>query len=408
MINLYLLSIKTAGSFSGVDYHIDMLMRGCYQLSNIRVYYLKFLITSEVLFLEKEEHPFGEVWNIPYPMEIQTCLSNMQFSETYYRNVAHLTSKLFHRRTNRIIHLHTLNLIDFAEIISQKYKVKIITHLHCIPWKQKINSDLNDFTYLSRQKRSRVHEVICSDVEWKSYQKAHHIICVTNSGQQFLKSIGINVSSSVVYNGIYLYGFIKSRDYNFSTLKTLNCIFVGSTNRGKGIALITKALNEAQKSLNTQIVLHIAGEYDEKRLTDLRKSYPLIEIKTHGILNREELQQLYNKVQIGVIGSLQEQCSYAAIEMMINELPIITTDADGLKEMFTHEDNALVCPIIKLQDGMLSFDYKEFAHNFTRVVLDAQLCSKIALSAKKRAIQQFDINTMIHQIRDIYYAIIKT
>lgn len=35
-----------------------------------------------------------------------------------------------------ILHIHTLNLIDLARFIKQRRKaIKIITHLHCISWK---------------------------------------------------------------------------------------------------------------------------------------------------------------------------------------------------------------------------------------------------------------------------------
>lgn len=64
-----------------------------------------------------------------------------------------------------------------------------------------------------------------------------------------------------------------------------------------------------------------------------------------GHISRAEVFDWYRIADIGVIPSYTEQCSYAGIEMLMFGLPIVTTDGNGLKSMFVHEENALVANI---------------------------------------------------------------
>ena len=69
-----------------------------------------------------------------------------------------------------------------------------------------------------------------------------------------------------------------------------------------------------------------------------------------GHIPREEVFDWYRMADVGVIPSYTEQCSYTGIEMLMFGLPIVTTDGNGLKSMFTHEENALVANIGRRKD----------------------------------------------------------
>ena len=48
---------------------------------------------------------------------------------------------------------------------------------------------------------------------------------------------------------------------------------------------------------------------------------------------------------MGVIPSQCEQCTYVAIGMMQNKLPVIISDTPGLNELITHKITGLICRI---------------------------------------------------------------
>lgn len=68
-------------------------------------------------------------------------------------------------------------------------------------------------------------------------------------------------------------------------------------------------------------------------------------IITTGFISKKELKEWYRIVDIGIIPSYYEQCPYVAIEMMMYGLPIVVSDANGLRDMFTDKENAVVVPL---------------------------------------------------------------
>ena len=81
-----------------------------------------------------------------------------------------------------------------------------------------------------------------------------------------------------------------------------------------------------------------------------------------GRLEQEDLYELYQIADLGIMMSMHEQCSYVAIEMMMFGLPIIGTDSTGLNEMLeetekvcvTYNEKDVVLPLTECADKMFS------------------------------------------------------
>lgn len=58
-------------------------------------------------------------------------------------------------------------------------------------------------------------------------------------------------------------------------------------------------------------------------------------------MSLEDLSYPYSICDIGLMVSLQEQHSYATIEMVMFGMPMIITAVDGLDEMFVDEVSSL-------------------------------------------------------------------
>ena len=91
--------------------------------------------------------------------------------------------------------------------------------------------------------------------------------------------------------------------------------------------------------------LVIAGEVF--RLNDFTKltPYSATHITYTGLISQEQVKKWYVAADIGVLPSYTEQCSYTGMEMMANDLLVVTTDGNGLTDMFRHEFNALIAKI---------------------------------------------------------------
>lgn len=189
--------------------------------------------------------------------------------------------------------------------------------------------------------------------EQRMYQIADEVICLSESTKGLLRD-----TYKIPMEKIHLIpnGYKENRSQiNLTMRQQLRkdlgieqdekvLLFVGRTVKAKGIDDLLTAFENLWKR-NNQLRLVIAGEIF--RLNDFAKitPYSATHITYTGLISQEQLMKWYVAADIGVLPSYTEQCSYTGMEMMANDLLVVTTDGNGLKDMFHHKDNALVAPI---------------------------------------------------------------
>jgi hypothetical protein len=150
-LNLFLIDMSNADNTSGVDRYMGLLLNGLKQYKDISVCRIHLVHNvSMLLYSENSRDGYHEV-TIPLPQRFNEILSQKFWMQKYNEQVFHLVRHLFDNKQNCILHLHTLNLIDLALYIKKLHPCKIITHLHCIPWKDLYNKDSKRFNFLYRQ-----------------------------------------------------------------------------------------------------------------------------------------------------------------------------------------------------------------------------------------------------------------
>ena len=81
------------------------------------------------------------------------------------------------------------------------------------------------------------------------------------------------------------------------------------------------------------LIIAGSGNYD----TCLREAKTVCtKITFTGLLEKDELYELYRIADIGVVPSLFEPFGYVATEMMIHALPLVVTATSGLNEVVDH------------------------------------------------------------------------
>ena len=126
------------------------------------------------------------------------------------------------------------------------------------------------------------------------------------------------------------------KQMGFSEDETL-FLFVGRLMEAKGIFALMKAFKRiASQEPKARLLVVGSGDYE----SCFRERFPYCsQITLMGKMAKEELYQLYQICDVGVHPSLDEQCSYVAIEMMMHRLPMIGTDATGMNEMIEEGHN---------------------------------------------------------------------
>jgi len=132
----------------------------------------------------------------------------------------------------------------------------------------------------------------------------------------------------------------------------------------KSFDILVRAIGEVVNQGLTDLLVLIAGEGEEQiRLEHLIQKLELDNyVKLLGL--RHDVMELMKACDLFVMPSRYEGLSLAMIEAMACGLPIIASDARGLKDCITNEQNGLLFPVD---------DYKALAERILRLANNKEL-----------------------------------
>lgn len=407
---ILLLDMTGATSVSGVDRYMEMIaeyMDLVEWKDDIRVFRVCLISDNNRLRPSFEDRGIKTIYT-PLPSYVDAIVEEGIWMQRYGTHVLRILGEYIDTNLPTIIHIHTLNLIDIALDLKKKIKRScIITHLHCIPWKGWIEREnMAPFLRLYSHYYDSAGEIDPEQFrtnrsELESYNQADHIVCLTECAQDFVsrmskKKIG---SVRIIPNGISdLSGGAKCF---YDVLDKVKLVFVGVLSKGKGILHVLQAMRIAQQ-MGVTLQLDVAGAYSDDIVERIQEDYQDLRIHLHGSLNREEVVSLYRQADIGIIASLQEQCSYVAIEMAMMGLPIITTAIDGLDEMFTDSVDALKIPVSYSRVKGLVPDIDYMAECIVRLSRDKNLREQIGTGARTLYQEKYTLERMGRGMFELY------
>lgn len=149
--------------------------------------------------------------------------------------------------------------------------------------------------------------------------------------------------------------------------------------------------------------LIIAGNGDYDSLISYTSKFSS-NVNFLGFIPFEDLCMLYKISDIGVIPSLEEHCSYVALEMLHSGLPVVATCLGGLKEIFVHGENALLADTVPDAGNMfgLAPNVGQLAEYIITLLNNASLREKFSRNAEQRANSIFSTELMVEK----YYGIV--
>lgn len=405
VVNLFLFDMSSKISITGVNRYLEVLVNGLKNQPDINVHWINLDLNNKLLFHKEERFNNYLKITIPLPQQFDEILAEMFWLKKYNAVVFEILKPIFHDKNNIVLHIHTLNLIELALLIKDSFKCQIITHLHCIPWKNLYNTDEEKFNYLYQLNhidKVDFNEFMTNSCEFSSYHKADHVICVTKNAKDFLKKVVQKKEGSVtvIQNGMQDYYKPK-----FKTLKNNNdpikLIYVGVLSKSKGIYFLLEALSELKKK-GYHVSLTIVGKYDAKTHNNIKSKYNNLNLNILGLIPFDCLKKHYQESDIGVITSLQEQASYVAIEMAMFGLPIVTTNVDGLDETFTNENTALKVNTKFSKVKGLTVDVAMLADKIIDLIENKEKRIRIGKNARKLYKKKLSLNEMLDKTVEVY------
>lgn len=405
-INLFTIEITNSVNTSGVNRYLSCLVKGLKEYKHISFTWISLMNDRNLIFHKHEKFDSYDKITIPIPQFYDGIMSDMFWAGKYSECVYDIVAPYLENKNNVIIHTNTLNLIDLSNCIKRHLEnVKIITHLHCIPWKNHYNNDnilfnrlYND--YYNSDKPLNDYDYLITTSEKCSYNDADRIITQTECATRFLERV-MNISRdkiTIIPNGMYDdYDVVENKEIN----NPIEFIYVGSLIESKGLLYILDALRIVQKA-GYKVLLHIAG-YGKTEIIDIaKKNYSDVPINILGRVPYATLKKYYAKSNIGLIASLQEQTSYVAIEMAMSSLPIITTAIDGLDEMFIDGEDAMKVEAIFSTTNGLSVNTQMMAEKIIELIEDKEKRELISANGRKTYEAKFTLDRMIKQTVEVY------
>ena len=161
---------------------------------------------------------------------------------------------------------------------------------------------------------------------------------------------------------------------------TPNILFVGQLVRGKGVDFLLKSLALIK---NKTWQCTIAGEGSHRETCEaLAEELELTDRVTFtGRLNREKLDEEYQKARVGVVPSVwPEPMGMVGLEFMWASLPVVAFDAGGISHWLKHGETGFLAE---------PKDTQTFAENLGKLIEDQPLAEKMGRHARNVAEQNY-------------------
>lgn len=405
-INVVLLNLTYDQTTSGVNRYLENLVKELGTYSDIRVHQVTLLQKRDMFYHRILQNNGVVDAVVMLPLDMAPVVSGLYWMEKYARVVADLLTPCFQGMKNLIWHTHCINLSQLAVRLKQQAGGRILTHLHCIPWKFSVEQNEEKFNDLYEKYQKGQYAFFReTPLEELTYRVSDHIVCVTLLASRYLSEV-MAVSGdriSMVYNGADEVG--QSGSY-WDRREETEILFVGRISKEKGVDAMLAALQRVWKQgLRFRLTLVGCGKnsYTER----LKKEYALLNPDFRGNIGFEELKELYGRCTIGIIPSLHEQCSYVAIEMMMFGVPLVVSDVDGLSEIFTHGVNALKIPMLFDRKAGLRPDGNRFADEIILLLRDSELRQYLGREARRLYGEKFGSSRMGRETVEIYREMIR-
>jgi glycosyltransferase involved in cell wall biosynthesis len=250
----------------------------------------------------------------------------------------------------------------------------------------------NTMEFVDRRSRWNLRVHINQAVDWLIFPIADRIVAVSQEVKEIVhQRFRIKRSKIIVLNNGIVFDESRSELVNIEKeflipKNTLKIISIGRLSYQKAMEVLISATAELVASGMCNIFVMIVGEgEDRKHLEKLILELGLCNcVKLLGI--RHNVIELMKASDIFVMPSRFEGLSVAMTEAMACGLPIIASDAPGLKTFIIHGQNGLLFPVE---------NHEALAERIFKLANDRDLREKLSYGAKHSFEREYDMRRNI-------------
>lgn len=337
----------------------------------------------------------------------------------YTRNVSYLLREFIQedKEVKLIFHLNFMSDPDLVDALKKQFhKSKIVLVAHYTNWSFDLMGDEDQLRKILKKpaKSRKGREQAIQDAfkaDLKMIRKVDRFVCVAQHTLRTYQKYGtVNLDKCTVINNALTdnYHFIEDKEKN--TIRNKYYIrsdeqvllFAGRLDPVKGVEPLIQAFMILKEN-HPRLRLYLLGEGDYNHWLNTAENN-WSQITFTGKLSKEKVQDFYNIADVGVVCSLHEEFGLTAIEMMMNQLPIVVSDAGGLDEIVENEISGLKVHV-ETKDKQRTINPQELADKISCFLDDKSLSQRIAKGARKRFLEKYEAANYSAQMVELYQAI---
>lgn len=166
--------------------------------------------------------------------------------------------------------------------------------------------------------------------------------------------------------------------------KSNECIVIGTVKSLKKIYridMLIEAFSKIDKRFNTQLMI-VGGGEEENNLKKLARKLE-VDSKVHfvGAIKNYDLPRLYNVMDIFVSLSKFESFGVSTVEAMACELPVISSDAPGFKEVVINKETGVM---------ITNPNADIVAETMEVMIIDRNMRKEMGKKGRKRVLELYD------------------
>ncbi len=289
-----------------------------------------------------------------------------------------------------IFHAHDWLSLDCARELKYEYSLPMVATVHATE-EGRNNGIHNDM-------QRYIHE----QEYWLTYEAWRVIVCSDFMRDEVGRQFNCPPNKvDVIYNGVDAskFNFPFSDEERAQVRASLAkphekiVMYVGRFVREKGIHLLLEAAS-AILAHEPHAKFIIVGGGNRDKFERFVEWYGLKD-KIHftGFVSGRALHQVYRCADVAVFPSLYEPFGIVALEGMAANVPVVVSDAGGLKEVVLHD-----------QTGTTTFvgNAGSLAWGILRVLRDHERAQRMVVNARERLVRDFDWGRIAGQTIDVY------
>ncbi|MDR0575036.1 MAG: TIGR04157 family glycosyltransferase [Tannerella sp.] len=413
-MNLYIFNQTRRGTVFGVGSYIRELTAA---LKNSDITICVVNLISEKPQIQTEEIDGIKHWYFPIAISDQRTTSNEKQWELYFRNVVYLLRLHIKNKNDLIFHLNFFESGKLVVELKNVFDCRIISVAHFSGWGFTIYDNLSRLrNILNNNHPDSLSENVKKTFEEEKsyYSKADHIICLSEYMKEIMcRDYGFDATKiSVIPNGLEDNGELKVENEELSDKEILRrkwniahgekvILFAGRIDEVKGVVYLIRAFREVlKKNHGCRLIIAGSGDYD-KCFQEANNSCTRITFT--GLLKREDLNELYQVADIGVVPSLFEPFGYVAVEMMMHELPVVATATSGLNEV-VDDTCGLKIPIAVLPDSV-EIDVASLSEKILYLLQHPAEAKRMGQNGRKRYLCNYSSKIFRENMLNVYKSV---